>query len=154
MKIEKCMKEGFCVIGKEGSTNDGAGFVQALWQDANGHFDQVASLAKKDEQGNLVGIWGAMSDLNRRFLPWEDGFSRGLYLAGVECDAQAEAPDGWVKWMVPGFEYLRVEADGPDVFPKMMAFLQENSLPLAGAVHDFTCPVTGKNYMYFPIRKL
>ena len=68
MKIEKCMKKGFCVIGKEGSTNDGAGFVQALWQDANGHFDQVAPLAKKDEQGNLVGIWGAMSDLNRRFL--------------------------------------------------------------------------------------
>ena len=154
MKIEKCMKEGFCVIGKEGSTNDGAGFVQVLWQDANGHFDQVAPLAKKDEQGNLVGIWGAMSDLNRRFLPWEDGFSRGLYLAGVECDAEADAPEGWVKWTVPGFEYLRVEADGPDVFPKMIAYLQENNLPLAGAVHDFTCPVTGKNYMYFPIRKL
>ena len=154
MKIEKCMKEGFCVIGKEGSTNDGAGFVQALWQDANGHFDQVAPLAKKDEQGNLAGIWGAMSDLSRRFLPWEDGFSRGLYLAGVECDAEADAPEGWVKWTVPGFEYLRVEADEPDLFPKMIAYLQENNLPLAGAVHDFTCPVTGKNYMYFPIRKL
>jgi hypothetical protein len=36
----------------------------------------------------------------------------------------------------------------------MIAYLQENNLPLAGAVHDFTCPVTGKNYMYFPVRKL
>ncbi len=25
---------------------------------------------------------------------------------------------------------------------------------LAGAVHDFTDPKTGKNYMFFPIRKL
>ena len=31
---------------------------------------------------------------------------------------------------------------------------KENDIPLAGAVHDFTCPQTGKKYMYFPIRKL
>ena len=154
MKIEKCVKESFCVIGKEGSTNDGAGFVQALWQDANGHFDQVASLAKKDEQGNLVGIWGAMTDFSRSFLPWEDGFSRGLYLAGVECVDDAQAPEGWVKWNVPGFEYLRVECDHDGVCPEMIDYLRENGISLAGAVHDFTCPQTGKNYMYFPIGRI
>lgn len=38
MKIEKCKKEAFTVIGKEGSTNDGEGFIERLWREANSHF--------------------------------------------------------------------------------------------------------------------
>lgn len=154
MNMEKCMKEAFAVIGKEGSTEDGPGFVQSLWAKANAHFAEVAHLAKKDENGNLVGIWGAMTDFSRSFLPWEDGFSRGLYLAGVECVDDAQAPEGWVKWNVPGFEYLRVECDHDGVFREMIDYLRENGISLAGAVHDFTCPQTGKNYMYFPIGRI
>lgn len=154
MNIQKCMKESFAVIGKEGSTEDGAGFVQKLWADANSHFEEVARLAKKDENGNLAGIWGAMSDFSRAFHPWEEGFSKGLYLAGVECADDAEAPQGWTKWAVPGYEYLVVACDHDGVFPEMIAYLNENNIPLVGAVHDFTCPRTGKNYMFFPIRKL
>lgn len=154
MKVETCIKESFAVIGKEGSTEDGEGFVQRLWADANAQFAQVAHLAKKDENGSLVGIWGAMSDMGRTFRPWENGFSKGLYLAGVECASTAEAPDGWVKWIIPGFEYLWVECDHSTVFQEMITYLEENNIPLAGAVHDFTCPQTGKNYMFFPIRKL
>lgn len=154
MNMEKCMKEAFAVIGKEGSTEDGPGFVQSLWAEANAHFAEVAHLAKKDENGNLVGIWGAMTDFSRSFLPWEDGFSRGLYLAGVECVDDAQAPEGWVKWNVPGFEYLRVECDHDGVFPEMIDYLRENGISLVGAVHDFTCPQTGKNYMYFPIGRI
>ena len=154
MKIEKCIKGSICVIGREGSTEDGPDFVQSLWDEANSHFAEVSHLAKRDEAGNLVGIWGAMSDLARSFLPWEDGFSKGLYLAGVECREDAQPPENWVKWVIPGFEYLRVECDHAGVFPEMIAYLQENHIPLAGAVQDFTCPQTGKNYMYFPIRKL
>ena len=154
MNIEIISKASFAVIGKEGSTEDGAGFVQRLWVDANSHFSEVAPLAKKDDNGNLVGIWGAMSDLSRSFLPWEDGFSKGLYLAGVECADDAQPPEGWTKWVIPGFEYLRVECSHDTVFPEMIAYLQENNLSLAGAVHDFTCPRTGKNYMLFPVRRL
>jgi len=132
------------VIGKEGSTENGEGFVQRLWADANAHFAEVAHLAKKDDNGSLVGIWGAMSDMGRNFQPWEDGFRKGLYLAGVECTEVAEAPAGWTKWTIPGFEYLRVECDDNTVFPEMIAYLAENNIPLVGAVHDFTCPQTGK----------
>lgn len=153
MKIEKCIKESFTVIGKEGSTNAGPGFVQNLWADANSHFAEVAHLAKRDKNGNLVGIWGAMSDFTRSFLPWEEDFSRGLYLAGVECRDDAQAPEGWTRWVIPGFEYLMAECDRETVFPEMIAYLQENNIPLVGAVHDFTCPQTGKNYMFFPIHK-
>ncbi|MDF2544597.1 MAG: hypothetical protein K0S47_4315, partial [Herbinix sp.] len=60
MEIQRCKKESFSVIGKEGSTYDGNDFIQRLWNDANMHFNEVAELAKKDEKGNLVGIWGTM----------------------------------------------------------------------------------------------
>ena len=154
MKIEKIVKESFAVIGKEGSTLDGPGFIQELWADANAHFGEVQPLAKTDETGNLAGIWGAMSDLSRAFRPWEDGFSRGLYLAGVECADDAEAPAGWTKWIIPGFEYLRAECESENTFSEMLDYLSQNEIPLAGAVHDFTCPASGKSYMLFPIRKI
>ncbi|KEZ84796.1 transcriptional regulator, partial [Clostridium sulfidigenes] len=57
MKIEKCIKSSFSVIGKEGSTKEGSGFVSKLWKDANNHFDEVDFLAKKDEKGNVLGVW-------------------------------------------------------------------------------------------------
>ena len=153
MKIEKCEKESFVVIGKEGSTLDGEGFIQRLWADANSHFDEIQHLARKDENGNIAGIWGAMSDFSRSFNPWED-FNKGLYLAGVECADDAEAPSGWTKWIIPGYEYIYVECEDNDIFSQVIKYLEDNAIQLAGAVHDFTCPQTGKNYMFFPIKKL
>ena len=154
MNVSRGIKESFTVIGKEGSTRDGEGFIQRLWADANANFSQVAPLAKKDENGSLIGIWGAMTDVSRAFLPWEDGFSQGLYLAGVECEEAARAPEGWVKWVIPGFEYVYAECTGESFFGDMLRWLEQQKLSLAGAVQDFTCPKTGKNYMFFPIRKL
>ena len=154
MEINKCIKEAFTVIGKEGSTAEGEGFIQRLWEDANSHFSEVRHLAKKDENGGIAGIWGAMSDLSRSFRPWEDNFSKGLYLAGVECDDDAEAPEGWTKWVIPGYEYLYTECEDGNTFPEMIDYMEKNDLSLAGAVHDFTCPQTGKQYMFFPVRKL
>lgn len=154
MNIETIMKPAFSVIGKEGSTADGPGFIQRLWTDANAHFDEVSHLAKRDENGALVGIWGVMSDLSRSYLPWEENFTKGLYLAGVECEDEALPPEGWTKWTVPSFEYLRAECTTEAIFPEMLRWLRNRDLTLAGAVHDFTCPTSGKNYMLFPIRKL
>lgn len=153
MKIEKCVKKSFAVIGKEGSTSDGEGFIKRLWDNANSHFEEIRHLAKVDENGNLAGIWGAMSDFSRSFNPWEN-FSKGLYLAGVECNDDADAPYGWTKWIIPGYEYIYVECENGDTFSQTIEYLKDNSIALAGAVHDFTCPQTGKNYMFFPIRKL
>lgn len=149
----KLIKEKFVVIGKEGSTLDGEGFIQKLWDDANGHFHEIAHLAKRDAAGQLVGIWGAMSDLSRSFRPWEDGFSKGLYLAGVECDDTAEAPDGWTKWVIPGYEYLVVE-NRNGAFEETLEQMKEEGITLVGAIHDHTDPATGKGYLYFPIRTI
>lgn len=153
MKIETCIKDSFVVIGKKGSTLDGEGFIQRLWADANSHFEEIRHLAKKDQNENIVGIWGAMSDLSCSFKPWED-FSKGLYLAGVECDDDAQAPNGWTKWNIPAYEYIYAECENDDTFSQVIKYLKDHSIPLVGAVHDFTCPKTGKNYMFFPIRRL
>ena len=100
-----------------------------------------------------MGIWGAMSNFSHSFNPWEN-FSQGLYLAGVECLDDAKAPNGWTKWVVPGYEYIYIENESSDTFPHVINYLKENNIPLAGAVHDFTCPETGKVYQLFPIRRL
>ena len=154
MKIENRQKPSFCVIGKEGSTRDGQGFIQKLWNEANTRFAEVQLLAKRDERGNLVGFWGVMSDHSRAFMPWEDNFSKGLYLAGVECADDAQAPQGWTKWTVPGYEYICAEVDDENTFSAVLEYMHVHNIPLVGAVHDFTDPSNGKNYMYFPIRKI
>ena len=154
MKIKRCTKAAFVVISKEGSTLEGQGFIQRLWSDANAHFAQVQPFAKKDENGNPVGIWGAMSDFSRLYQPWEENFSKGLYLAGVECMDEAQAPEGWTKWKIPGYEYLCAEVENENTFSEVLDYMQDNQIPLMGAVQDFSCPVSGKDYMLFPIRRL
>lgn len=152
--MERIIKPAFAVIGLEGSTADGPGFIAALWEKANARFGEVAPLAKTHADGSLCGVWGAMSDMSRSFQPWSDGFTKGLYLAGVEVRDDALPPEGWTRWDIPGFEYIRVENDGPDVFPRTLDAIAKQELSLAGAVHDFTDPATGKGHMLFPIRKL
>jgi predicted transcriptional regulator YdeE len=157
MEIFNCEKEAFSVIGKEGSTDDGAGFINRLWADATIHLNEVAALAKKDESGTLPGVWGLMSNFSRSFKPWEDGFTKGLYLAGAEVVDGAEAPDGWVKWTVPAFEYLCAKVEGAyqDTFSAVLKHLDDNGLKLAGAVFDYTClEEDGQQYIFAPIRRL
>ncbi|MEG0457334.1 MAG: GyrI-like domain-containing protein [Oscillospiraceae bacterium] len=154
MKLEKCIKQSFIVIGKEGSTKDGEGFIKKLWEDANLKFNEITHLSKKDNNGNVLGIWGVMSDFSRSFNVWENNFSQGLYLAGVECKDASQPPNGWKKWIIPAYEYIYVENEGPSTFNQFIEYLQKNNISLAGAAHDFNCPKTGKEYIYFPIRKL
>lgn len=154
MEINYCEMQSFVVIGKEGSTLEGSGFIQRLWKEANAAFNEIKPLAKKDEEGNLAGFWGAMSDLSHSYKPWEDNFTKGLYLAGAECNDDAEAPEGWTKWIIPAYEYIYVVCDEKDIFSKVIKYMQENNIKLVGAVHDYICPQTGKNYMFFPTKKL
>ena len=75
-------------------------------------------------------------------------------LAGVECKDDSEAPIGWTKWVISGYEYIYVERENEDTFSEVIKHLEEHDISLAGAVHDFTCPQTGKGYLFFPIRRL
>ena len=152
--MERWVKPGFAVIGREGSTEDGPGFVDRLWTDANCYFREIADLVKMNPDGRMAGMWGAMTDMARRFLPWEEDFSRGLYLAGAECREDAQPPEGWVRWDVPGFEYARIRLDGPEAFRRGLELLAEEGLTLAGAVQEYTDPAAERTYLCYPIRRL
>ena len=152
IQAERVSKPAFAVIGKEGGTQEGPGFVQRLWAEANAHFGEVLPFAVEKE-GRPAACWGLMSDSSRQFRPWEEDFSKGLYLAGVECrpDAQAE---GWTVWKAPAAEYIRILCDNGYPFREGLAYLLDSGLKLAGAVYDHTDLLTGKSYLYFPIRRL
>lgn len=95
LNIQKIVKPSFAVIGIEGSTDDGEGFIPMLWSDANAHFDEVSPVASRDENGALLGIWGAMSDETRSFLPWTDGFSARVVPRGRGMPRRRGSA-GWV----------------------------------------------------------
>ena len=143
------------IIGKEGLCTKEKNVVQDLWQQANSNFNEIANFAMKNADGSFVGFWGAMSDETMSFMPWTDGFSRGLYLAGVEVYEDTAVPDGWVKWVMPARKYLVTEAH-PENYGEIFRYVIKSLIPdlgmkLAGAVCDFTEPTTGKNKLFFPV---
>lgn len=156
MEIKRLKVDAFAVLGKLGSTNDGEGFVQRLWKHLNDNFHEIKQLAIKDGQDNFMGFWGLMSDFDMNFLPWKN-FKEGYYLAGVEIEKNIEAPDGWTKWIYPGFEYVVVRVD--DEYQASMAYgldyMKERGLELVGAKVDFMDPKdNGQAYIYFPTKKI
>ena len=143
------------IIGKEGLCTKEKNVVQDLWQQANSCFSEIADLGMKKADGSYVGVWGAMSDETLSFLPWTDGFSRGLYLAGIEVHEDAPVPGGWVKWVLPARKYLVTEVTPEsygEIFQNVMnSLIPELGMKLAGAVCDFTEPATGQNKLFFPV---
>lgn len=157
MDIAICELPSVAVIGIEGRAEQGHNPAPALWQTTSARFGEVEALALRDENGVPVGLWGAMSDLSRSFLPWEDGFSRGLYLAGVQVSSDAQPGEGWTKWTLPAFACLRVKAEG-DYAAAFQAGLDElarRGLSLAGAVQECQRPAEGGQlYLFFPFKRL
>jgi len=156
MEVKIVTKDAFTVIGKLGQGPAGTGqqWIQPLWAAADANFSEIASLAKLDEQGKVLGLWGAMSDVDETFAPWGD---EGKYLASAEAKADAEAPEGWTKWVIPAATYAVVcctlETYGETFGYMMKAYLPENGYHLAGAVHEFYPEPGGKKiYLYFPIK--
>ena len=146
------------IIGKEGLCTKEKNVVQALWQQANAHFNEIADLGMKNPDGSFVGFLGAMSDETMSFLPWTDNFSRGLYLAGVEVYEDTPVPDGWVKWVIPARKYLVTDVT-QEIYGKTFKVVINSVVPelgmkLAGAVCDFTEPLTGQNKLFFPVEYL
>ena len=147
----------FSVLGIEGRAESGNNPASALWEEANARFGEIEALALRDKNGAPVGVWGAMSDLSRQFLPWTDGFSRGLYLAGVQVSADVEPPEGWTKWTLPAFACLRVKAEGDyaAAFQAGLDELERRGLALAGAVQECQRPAQGGQlYLFFPFKQL
>lgn len=147
----------FSIIGKEGSTKDGKDFLNKLFKQANDHFQEIKDLGTKLPNGNYAGFWGGMSDFSRSLAPWENNFSEGLYLCGLQCPTEAETPMGWVKWNIPPRDYfvreVTIDTYKKVFFDMVQYFIPVEGFKLDGAAFDFNDPKNGKLYIYFPIKK-
>ena len=152
MKTTKISLPEITVVGKCGSAADGKDFVTDLWTDLNKNFSEIAYLAKWNDSGSLKGLWGAMSDENLSFEKWDD-IKKGLYLAGVEAVDDAVPPEGWTKWVIPSFEYIKAEVESAQTFKDVVGYLIANKISLVGAVQNFTDPETNVNYMMFTVKR-
>lgn len=156
MEVQLIDLPEIAVIGKEGLCSRENNIVPELWARAKCDFDQVAELGMKEKDGSYVGFWGVMSDKTLSFKPWEDDYTAGMYLAGVEVYRETPVPAGWTKWIMPARTYL-VTAVTPDTYGAVFRQVLETVLPsreleLAGAVCDYTRPATGENKLFFPVR--
>jgi predicted transcriptional regulator YdeE len=158
--IEIVEKQQFLVIGKmgKGLATEGPKWIPQLWQAANSNFVEISNLAKLDTEGNIAGIWGAMSDANEKFERWEE---EGKYLAGCEVRDDAIAPNGWTKWVIPAFKYAVVKCTQDsyqEKFHNMITdYLPRHNHKIVGAVQEFYNPKDNNNgdlYLYFPIEKM
>lgn len=149
MKFEMVDKEAFSVIGREGSSEEGPSVIRRLWTELQEHFAEIGPVVLQKD-GKLVGLWGLMSDFSRSGKPWEDNYTKGLYLAGVECKPGSYAK-GWKVWDMPAATYLKVDCEGGYPFREGLQRVEMMGLELSGAVLDFTDPVTNKNYLYYPV---
>lgn len=155
MEVKFAKKSAFTVIGKLGSTMDGGNFIEKLWKDANIEFNEISKSVKRDNKGIVIGVWGVMSSMDKSFKPWEENYSKGLYLAGFEVVDNAVAPLNWTRIRVPEFNYayVKVENNYSEVFRYVIGeFLPNNKLSLAGAVQEYYCPEENMQlYLFFPI---
>ena len=151
-------KKSFIVIGKlgQGLTVESHNWIPMIWQEANNKFEEIRALAKTNNEGNILGIWGAMSDVSESFERWTD---QGKYLAGCEVFEDATAPTGWTKWTIPSYKYAVVKCDQSTYQEKFNYMIQEylpdNNYSIVGAVHEYYDPeeTNGVLYLYFPIEK-
>lgn len=146
------------IIGKEGFCTEEANIVQNLWEQANENFDEVLEMGLKEKNGAFVGFWGAMSDETMSFMPWTNNFTRGYYLAGIEVHKDAQAPEGWKKWIMPARKYLVTEVMFEKYMETFMKVIETEisirNMKLSGAACDYTEPSTGKNFIFFPVQDL
>lgn len=157
MDVKIISKPSFAMIGKmgQGKATEGAQWIPPLWKEANENFHEIKPLAKLDPDGNIAGIWGAMSDIEEKFEKWGE---QGKYLSGCEVKDTAEAPAGWTKWVIPAYTYAVVscmQESYQEALAYMMGkYLPENKYQMVGAVHEFY-PQDGTDRieLYFPVRR-
>jgi len=157
MKYELIHKGSFRVIGVEGSTKDGAGFIPKLYESLRRGSQEIECLIKKNSDGTVDGTYGLMSDFSHSLKPWENNFSAGLYLAGYELkDEVEEIPEGWTVWRVKEQDYLFVKLEEGDEYQKVFSDFVSYRIPfelksLSGAVFDFYSAEKKQTCLLFPV---
>ena len=128
-------KDTFAVIGRagQGAANHPQEWILPLWDDANAHFSEIESLARKSEDGT-PSIWGAMNDVTESNKRWDE--CTGKYMAGYETDLDALQPDGWTKWIIPAQTYLVAETTMAEYGDVFRAISNDGNFGIVATVHE------------------
>lgn len=135
MNTRIIFKDEFAVIGKmgEGSVNNPHEWISPLWETANTHFSEITGIVRHNQNGDVIGIWGAMNDCNEKNRRWGE---RGKYMAACEADVAAEAPEGWSKWVIPAQTYL-IEDCTMDTYGEVFEKITNDpEMKIIGTVHE------------------
>src|SRR5574344_703251 len=157
MKFRLIHKSAFQVIGKEGSTDEGEGFIKKLYLDLEKHFTDIEPFVKK-VKGKVEGQYGLMSDFAYKFKPWEENFTKGLYLAGPVLSSKGLDHDikGFKVWSVKEQDYFEVELEKDDNYQEVFNHFVYYQIPfemktLSGAAFDYYSFSKQKQYILFPV---
>lgn len=144
------------IVG-EGAAGNTSEWIAKIWEIANSRFNEISHLAKLGKNGEFTGFWGAMSDIDETFLPWN---WQGKYMAGIEVNEDIEAPQGWTKWILPAFRYLSVKCNQEnyrDVLDYMLNdYIPNHRYNLVGATQEYYNPSYNDDSLdlLFPIEVL
>lgn len=105
------------VLGQGAAENAGA-WVPALW-------DRMWTKAERMEKPDC---WGLMGHPEKFLGIWD---AKGLYLAGVKVEKDAQIPNDWIKWTVPAQTYLMVGCT-LDSYGKVFSSVKAEYLPKHG----------------------
>ncbi len=141
----------------QGASGSNMSWIQEIWDKTNASLNEIADLVKTTDDGNILGFWGAMSDIDEFFMPWN---WQGKYLAGCEVKENSIPPAGWTKWTIPAFKYVLVKCkrnEYQEAFNYILnSYLVKQKYNLVGATQEFYD--INDNYEYvnllFPIERL
>lgn len=99
MEVRKCRKESFVVVGKEGSTEAGEGFIQKLWEDAKCrlrvHPKSVEKMKKKIRELTTRGNKWSNKEREKKLREYTMGWIN--YFRYADMKSLMERTDEWLR---------------------------------------------------------
>ncbi len=154
--IEHCTLESFAVIGIAKENNGLYDGNDAVWQELERKVEKIHALAKRNENGELVGIWGLLNNERLDFrLTTTNPNGKILFLAGLEAPDDAVPPKGFTKWVVPAGDYLYapVTKNKLTTLNKILQYADGHGWEPNGYPFDFMQHGDTTLYTFFPVRK-
>lgn len=152
MKTRILFKDAFSVIGKvgQGSAANAPTWISPIWNEAAPKFNEILHVIKRHDNGDAVGVWGAMNDIDEQNKRWND---TGKYMAGCEANVDAIAPNGWTKWIVPAQTYLVADCTMDTYGEIFGGICCSPNINIVGTVHErYPQPCNPSIIeLYFPI---
>ncbi len=154
MNIQTCTLEPFAVIGLVRENNGLYDTNTALWQELNRRGQALQELAKRDEDGDIMGAWGLLNNQTHNFRLTTKPGTKIFYMAGLEVEDEAAAPAGFTKWIAPGGEYLYapVEENKLATLGQLLQYAQDHELEPNGYPFDFMPPEGEMPYIFLSVK--